>query len=90
MKKKLEVFSEILYHLINFRIEQFKQSKEMIGIDYDSFLILSVVGSHYLKHNIKETSWDAVWKQARSQKIVNWNPQQPPQLLRRSSTRFKH
>ena len=70
MKKKLEAYSETLYHLINFRIEQFKQSKSMIGIDYDAFMILQVIGAHYLKNNTKEASnWDAVWEQARSSKL---------------------
>tara|TARA_A100001015_G_scaffold51038_1_gene56189 strand:- start:1748 stop:1969 length:222 start_codon:yes stop_codon:yes gene_type:complete len=42
----------------------------MIGIDYDSFLICSVIGSHFLKHNTKEAdSWDTVWEATRSKKI---------------------
>jgi hypothetical protein len=53
MIKKVAAYSEILYHLINFRTEQFQQLKKMIGIDYDSFMILSVTGAHYLKHNNK-------------------------------------
>ncbi|MBD1108642.1 hypothetical protein IDH29_02170 [Pelagibacterales bacterium SAG-MED06] len=70
MKKKLEAYSETLYHLINFRIEQFQQSKSMIGIDYDSFMILSVMGSHYIKNNNKLGSdWDDVWEVLRSSKI---------------------
>ncbi len=70
MKKKLEAYSETLYHLINFRIEQFNQSKSMLGIDYESFMILSVIGSHYLKNNIaKSSNWDDAWEQVRSSKI---------------------
>tara|TARA_X000001036_G_scaffold259831_1_gene241556 strand:- start:144 stop:620 length:477 start_codon:yes stop_codon:yes gene_type:complete len=70
VKKKLEAYSETLYHLINFRIEQFQQSKSMIGIDYDSFMILSVMGSHYIKNNNKLGSdWDDVWEVLRSSKI---------------------
>jgi len=53
MTKKVAAYSEILYHLINFRTEQFQQLKKMVGIDYDSFMILSVMGAHYLKHNNK-------------------------------------
>ena len=69
MKKKLEAYSETLYHLINFRIEQFQQSKSMIGIDYDSFMILSVMGSHYIKNNNKLVSnWDDVWEDLRASK----------------------
>jgi predicted transcriptional regulator len=68
--KKVAAYSEILYHLINFRTEQFQQLKKMIGIDYDSFMILSVMGSHYLKHNNKlGEDWDTVWEDIRSSKI---------------------
>ena len=70
MKKKLIAYSETLYHLINFRTEQFQQSKAMIGIDYDSFMILSVMGAHYLKNNNKLASdWDQVWEDIRASKI---------------------
>ena len=70
MTKKVAAYSEILYHLINFRTEQFQQLKKMIGIDYDSFMILSVMGSHYLKHNNKlGEDWDTVWEDIRSSKI---------------------
>ena len=69
MKKKLEAYSELLYHLINFRTEQFLQLKKMIRIDYDSFMILSVMGSHYLKNNKKlGTNWDDVWEDVRTSK----------------------
>ena len=35
----------------------------MVGIDYDSFMILSIMGAHYLKHNNKLGSdWDTVWE----------------------------
>ena len=70
MMKKVAAYSEILYHLINFRTEQFQQLKKMVGIDYDSFMILSVMGSHYLKHNNKlGEDWDTVWEDIRSSKI---------------------
>ena len=70
MIKKVAAYSEILYHLINFRTEQFQQLKKMIGIDYDSFMILSVMGSHYLKHNNKlGEDWDTVWEDIRTSKI---------------------
>ena len=69
MIKKVAAYSEILYHLINFRTEQFQQLKKMVGIDYDSFMILSVMGSHYLKHNNKlGEDWDTVWEDIRSSK----------------------
>ena len=70
MIKKVAAYSEILYHLINFRTEQFQQLKKMIGIDYDSFMILSVMGSHYLKHNNKlGADWEDVWEDIRTSKI---------------------
>jgi len=70
MIKKVAAYSEILYHLINFRTEQFQQLKKMVGIDYDSFMILSVMAAHYLKHNNKLGSdWDTVWEDVRTSKI---------------------
>ena len=70
MKKKLEAYSETLFHLINFRTEQFQQSKAMIGIDYDSFMILNVMASHYIKNNTKMgKNWDDVWESIRKSKI---------------------
>ena len=69
MIKKVAAYSEILYHLINFRTEQFLQLRKMIRIDYDSFMILSVMGSHYLKNNKKlGTNWDDVWEDVRTSK----------------------
>ena len=70
MKQNLDSYSETLFHLINFRCRQFRQSRSMIGIDYDSFLICSVIGSHFLKHNTKDgDSWDAVWEATRTKKM---------------------
>ena len=70
MIKKVAAYSEILYHLINFRTDQFQQLKKMVGIDYDSFMILSVMGGHYLKHSDKLGSdWEAVWKNLRTSEI---------------------
>ncbi|MDA9042202.1 hypothetical protein N9H38_01125 [Candidatus Pelagibacter sp.] len=70
MTKKVAAYSEILYHLINFRTDQFQQLKKMLGIDYYSFMILSVMGSHYLKHRDKLGSdWEDVWKNLRTSTI---------------------
>ena len=70
MTKKVAAYSEILYHLINFRTDQFQQLKKMLGIDYDSFMILSVMGAHYLKHGDNLGSdWEAVWEDLRTSKI---------------------
>ena len=61
MKKNLDSYGETLFHLINFRSRQFRDSRSMIGIDYESFIILSTVGAHYLAHNTKQGSnWDSV------------------------------
>ena len=71
MKKNLDKYGEILYHLINFRLEQYKDSKSMIGVDFDSFMIISCIGSHYLRTKTKEGSnWDFIWEQTRS-KIID-------------------
>ena len=70
MIKKIESYSETLFHLINFRCQQFRESRSMIKIDYDSFMIISVIGAHYLKNNTSEGSdWDTVWENTRSKKI---------------------
>ena len=70
MKKNLDSYSETLFHLINFRNRQFRDSRSMIGIDYESFIIISTVGAHYLTHNTKQgSSWDSVWENTRQKKI---------------------
>ena len=71
MKKNLDSYSETLFHLINFRNRQFRDLKLMIGIDYESFIIISTIGAHYLSHNTKEGSnWDSVWETTRQKKLV--------------------
>ena len=70
MKKNLEAYSEILFHLINFRNRQFRDSRSMIGIDYESFIIVSSIGAHYLSHNTEQGSnWDKVWENTRAKQI---------------------
>ena len=70
MKKNLDAYSETLFHLINFRNRQFRDSRSMIEIDYESFIIVSSIGAHYLKHNTKQGSnWDNVWENTRAKKI---------------------
>ena len=70
MKKNLDSYSETLFHLINFRNRQFRDSRSMIGIDYESFIIISTIGAHYLTHNTKQGSnWDSVWETTRQKKI---------------------
>ena len=36
MNKKLHKYAETLYHLINFRLSQFKQSRSMLKMDYEA------------------------------------------------------
>ena len=70
MKKKIDAYSETLFHLINFRCRQYSDSKRMLGLDFDSFMIISCIGSHYLTNNTpKGADWDDVWAQTRSKKI---------------------
>ena len=70
MKNKLESYGETLFHLITFRCRQYTDSKSMIGIDYDSFMILSCVGAHHLTHNTsKGADWDSVWIQTRPKEM---------------------
>ena len=70
MRKKLEAYGETLFHLINFRCKLYRESKKMIGIDYDSFMIVSCIGAHYLRNNTTQgLSWDAVWELTRSEKV---------------------
>ena len=70
MKKKLEAYSETLFHLITFRCRQYIDSKSMIGIDYDTFMILSCIGAHHLTHNTsKGADWDSVWIQTRPKEM---------------------
>ena len=53
MKKKiLSAHNEAIYHLINFRINQFTTSKKLLKMDYLSFMICSVVATHILYKNM--------------------------------------
>ena len=69
-KKVLTAHNEALYHLINFRISQFTSSKTILKMDYISFMICSVVGSHILYKNMlksKNVDWDEHWKIIRTE-----------------------
>ena len=67
MSKKLHKYAETLYHLINFRLSQFMQSRSMLKMDYDTFMIVSCIGAHALKNNIKAIDdWESVWEITRS------------------------
>ena len=71
MKKKiLSAHNEAVYHLINFRINQFTTSKKLLKMDYLSFMICSVVATHILYKNMlknKNVDWDEHWKIIRTE-----------------------
>jgi len=70
MSKKLHKYAETLYHLINFRLSQFIQSKFMLKMDYESFMIISCIGAHALKANIKnKDDWESVWEITRAKNL---------------------
>ena len=70
MSKKLHKYAETLYHLINFRLSQFKQSRSMLKMDYESFMIVSCIGAHALKTNVSTVSdWDSVWELTRPKNL---------------------
>jgi len=70
MSKKLHKYAETLYHLINFRLSQFIQSKSMLKMDYESFMIISCIGAHALKANIKnKDDWESVWEITRAKNL---------------------
>ena len=70
MSKKLYKYAETLYHLINFRLSQFKQSRSMLKMDYNTFMIVSCVGAHALKNNINaKDDWESVWEITRTKNL---------------------
>ena len=70
MKKNLDSYGETLFHLIKFRTRQFRESRSMIGIDYESFIILSTIGAHSLaKYTKQGSNWDSVWKTTRQEYV---------------------
>ena len=70
MSKKLHKYAETLYHLINFRLSQFIQSRSMLKMDYDTFMIVSCIGAHALKANIKNIDdWESVWEITRAKNL---------------------
>ena len=70
MSKKLHKYAETLYHLINFRLSQFKQSRSMLKMDYDTFMIVSCIGAHALKTNIKLKMTGNQFGKLQEQKIL--------------------
>ena len=70
MSKKFHKYAETLYHLINFRLSQYKQSKSMLKMDYDTFMIVSCIGAHALKTKINtKDDWESVWEITRTKNL---------------------
>jgi predicted transcriptional regulator len=71
MKKKILVtYHEMLYQLITFRISEFTNSKKILNMDYESFMICSVVAAHFNYNNLKENKkidWEESWNLAKLQ-----------------------
>jgi len=70
MSKKFHKYAETLYHLILFRLSQYKQSKSMLKMDYDTFMIISCIGAHALKTKINtKDDWESVWEITRAKNL---------------------
>jgi len=57
-------FGKAAYYVVMFLIEHYRIVREELNIDYDSFIILQVVNSHWLYNKTKESSmsWSDNWK----------------------------
>lgn len=57
-------FGKAAYYVVMFLIEHYRIVREELNIDYDSFIILQVVNSHWLYNRTKESSmsWSDNWK----------------------------
>ena len=61
-------FGKAAYHVVMFLVEHFRIVKEELNIDYESFIILQVINSHYLYNKTKEgdITWSDNWKNIES------------------------
>ena len=61
-------FGKAAYYVVMFLIEHYRIVREELNIDYDSFIILQVVNSHWLYNKTKESdmSWNENWKAVES------------------------
>ena len=61
-------FGKAAYHVVMFLVEHFRIVKEELNIDYESFIILQVIKSHYLYNKTKEgdITWSDNWKNIES------------------------
>ena len=61
-------FGKAAYHVVMFLVEHFRIVREELNIDYESFIILQVINSHYLYNKTKEgdITWSDNWKNIES------------------------
>ena len=61
-------FGKAAYHVVMFLVEHFRIVKEELNIDYESFIILQVINSHWLYNKTKEgdITWSDNWKNIES------------------------
>ena len=61
-------FGKAAYHVVMFLVEHFRIVREELKIDYESFIILQVINSHYLYNKTKEgdITWSDNWKNIES------------------------
>ena len=56
-------FNIAAYYVVMFLVDHFRTIKKELSIDYESFIILQVVNSHYLYNKKKEKlTWKDVWQ----------------------------
>ena len=57
-------FSDAAYHTVMFLVDHFRTIKEELKIDYESFIILQVVNSHWLynKNKTEKKTWGQTWE----------------------------
>ena len=61
-------FGKAAYYVVMFLVEHFRIVREELNIDYESFIILQVINSHYLYNKTKEgdITWSDNWKNIES------------------------
>ena len=66
-------FGKAAYRVVMFLVEHFRIVREELNIDYESFIILQVINSHYLYNKTKEgdITWSDNWKNIESNEAKN-------------------
>ena len=72
-----KAFTRAAYYWVMMLIDQFQKSKEMLKIDYESYIIIQTVVSHFLHQVDKEehTNWKQVWMLIGEKKTKYYNKQ---------------